>query len=138
MPCYSFSRWPQKDSSIQPLAPLLGCKVRQAFRKCDSVHWGLVVDQKLPVNRMPDRNCFRTLPSLDAQAFVAFDLTQVQQDGRAQEPEAQDLFTSRASEMWNKFGYTFSNSVRLIGIEADRQLVDVFVDRHNDHIAQKC
>jgi hypothetical protein len=40
--------------------------------------------------------------------------------------------------MCNKFGYVFSNSVWLIGIEADRQLVDSFIGHQNNDIAQKC
>ena len=53
-------------------------------------------------------------------------------------PKRRTCSTSRASEMWNKFGYAFSNSIRLIGIEIDRQLVDVFIGHHNNDIVQNC
>lgn len=52
----AFSRRPQEDSAVQRFAPLLGCEVREAPGERRGVHRSLIVDQKLPMNRMLDRN----------------------------------------------------------------------------------
>lgn len=73
----TISRWPQEYPAVERFAPLRGREVCQALRKSREIHWSLIVDEKVPEDRMADRNRFRSLHSFDLRALLALDLTKV-------------------------------------------------------------